>query len=238
MALSRKSTGSEQLSLRVTLRDEALFDNYHGTHNQAAVARLRQWLAQPGPGVLALCGAEGAGKSHLLNAACLNAEADGQTALCLGLDEAVHLPPQALEGMEQFDWLCLDDLQALPSTTDWEEALFHLFNRVQDAGHRLLMASTATPSSRDWVLPDLASRLRAVPVIQLLSPSDVDRMAILQARAYHRGLVLSDDVAGFILRRAPRDTESLLSLLARLDEASLRSQRRLTIPFVKEVTGW
>ena len=49
---------------------------------------------------------------------------------------------------------------------------------------------------------------------------------------------MSEDVAGFIMRRAPRKLGDLLGLLDTLDENSLQAQRRLTIPFVKAVMGW
>jgi DnaA family protein len=49
---------------------------------------------------------------------------------------------------------------------------------------------------------------------------------------------MSDDVAGFIMRRAPRRLGQLLGILDKLDENSLQAQRRLTIPFVKSVMGW
>jgi len=227
----------EQLPLQVTLRDEAHFDNYHGDHNRTAVARLQQFLRGPG-GVAILCGGTGAGKSHLLNAACIDAESRGGSAICLALTEAVHLPPDALQGLETFSMVCLDDLQTLPADPAWEEALFHLYNRTVDAGHHLLLSAPDTPATMVWQLPDLASRLRAALVIQLVSPRDEDRLALLQARAESRGLVLGDDLARYIMRRAPRDTGSLLALLAQLDEASLRNQRRLTIPFVKSVMDW
>jgi DnaA family protein len=58
------------------------------------------------------------------------------------------------------------------------------------------------------------------------------------ARAEQRGLVMGDEVAGFILRRAPRRLGELLGILDCLDENSLQAQRRLTIPFVKSVMGW
>lgn len=228
----------EQLPLRVSLRDEDTFANYHGGHNRQAVARLRQILDAAEPAVTVLCGGVGAGKSHLLNAVCLDAEARGDSALCLSLSEALQLPPEALLGLEQFHRLCLDDLQALPADPAWQEALFHLHNRVLDAGGQLWLGAPAPPATLHWQLPDLASRLKAAAVIQLRSPEDEDRLQLLKARAASQGLELAEEVGRYILRRAPRDTGSLLALLARLDDASLRNQRRLTIPFVKAVMAW
>jgi len=59
----------------------------------------------------------------------------------------------------------------------------------------------------------------------------------LQYRSNRRGLYLSDEVALFLLNRLPRDTHALMEALEILDKASLREQRRLTTPFVKEALG-
>ncbi len=229
---------AQQLSLRVRLRDEATFENFHGARNAAAAARVRALVREPGPAGAVICGDQGVGKSHLLHAACLEAEQTGAAALCLSLDEAVQLSPEALEGLEQFDLVALDDLESLPRQRDWEEALLHLYNRLQDGGHHLLVSSVEPPASRNLALADLDSRLRSLPVIQLARPGDEERLDLLRVRAECRGLSLGEEVGGYILRRAPRDMGSLLEILERLDEASLQSQRRLTIPFVKSVMGW
>jgi DnaA family protein len=75
-------------------------------------------------------------------------------------------------------------------------------------------------------------------LVQLGINRDDDRLRILMARAEKRGLVMGEDVAAFILRRAPRSLAQLLAALDQLDDNSLKAQRRLTIPFVKSVMDW
>jgi len=75
-------------------------------------------------------------------------------------------------------------------------------------------------------------------LLQMGINRDDDRLRILMARAEQRGLVMSEDVATFILKRAPRSLSALLAALDQLDDNSLKAQRRLTIPFVKSVMGW
>jgi DnaA family protein len=65
--------------------------------------------------------------------------------------------------------------------------------------------------------------------------SDPEKSLALQLRAKQRGLSLSQDVANYLLTHAPRDMGQLFMLLERLDLASLQRQRKITIPFVKEV---
>lgn len=228
---------ASQLVLGVKLRDDARFDNFHGDRNAAAAARLREVCEQPVP-VLTVCGDADTGKSHLLQAVCHRAEQRGQSAVCVSVEELLPFGPDALAGLENQSVICLDDLNLIAGQQSWEEAIFHLYNRVNDRGSLMVVSLSEVPGELPFLLPDLVSRLRHGLTIQLGIYRDDDRLRILMARAEQRGLVLGDDVAAFILRRSPRKLADLLAMLDRLDENSLRAQRRLTIPFVKSVMGW
>ena len=84
-------------------------------------------------------------------------------------------------------------------------------------------------------LHDLVSRLGWGPVYQLSSPDDETRSAALRLRAANRGMEMPPEVAAYLLKRASRDMHALFALLERLDERSLAAQRKLTIPFVREI---
>jgi DnaA family protein len=183
-------------------------------------------------------GGEGVGRSHLLQAACLRVEQRGEQAVYLPLAEVVEYGPALLENLEQCALVCLDDLDAVAGRTEWEEALFHLFNRLRDSGRRLLLAASKSPRELAIKLPDLHSRMTLALVFQLHSLSDEDKLRALQLRASHRGLHMSDEVGRFILTRGERSMSALFELLERLDQASLQAQRKLTIPFLKETLGW
>ena len=143
-----------------------------------------------------------------------------------------------LDNVEFCDLVCLDDLQAIAGLPDWEEALFHAFNRLRDSGKQLLIAADAAPRELGIKLPDLQSRLSLALVFQLHELSDDDKLRALQLRASRRGLQLPDDVGRFILARSVRSMTVLFDTLEQLDHASLQAQRKLTIPFLKEALGW
>ena len=228
-----------QLPLGIKLRDDARFGNFHGDRNAGAASRLKAICDQPsGIPVVVICGDSDTGKSHLLQAVCHDAESRGRAAVCISIAELEPFGPEALAGLEGADVICLDDLDRITGQDGWEEAVFHLYNRVQDRGGLLVVSLSEVPSAASFALPDLVSRLSHGLIVQLGIYRDDDRLRILMARAEQRGLVLGDDVAGFIMRRAPRRLGDLLAILDTLDENSLQAQRRLTIPFVKTVMGW
>ena len=230
-----------QLPLGVRLRDDATFANYYPGANAAAlgyVERLCEAEAGWAESLIYLWGGAGVGRSHLLQAACLRFEQGGEPAVYLPLAELVEYGPTMLDNLEQCELVCLDDLDAVAGRSDWEEALFHLFNRLRDSGRRLLLAASSSPRELPVQLADLQSRLTLALVFQLQSLSDEDKLRALQLRASRRGLHLSDEVGRFILTRGERSMSALFELLERLDQASLQAQRKLTIPFLKETLGW
>lgn len=230
-----------QLPLGVRLRDDATFANYYPGANAAAlgyVERLCEADAGWAESLIYLWGGAGVGRTHLLQAACLRFEQLGEPAVYLPLAELVEHGPNMLDNLEQFELVCLDDLDAVAGLSEWEEALFHLFNRLRDSGRRLLLAASRSPRELPVKLADLQSRLTLALVFQLQSLSDEDKLRALQLRASRRGLHLSDEVGRFILTRGERSMSALFELLERLDQASLQAQRKLTIPFLKEILGW
>jgi len=230
-----------QLPLGVRLRDDATFINFYPGANAAALGYVER-LCEPDAGwtesLIYLWGAEGVGRSHLLQAACIRFEQRGELAIYLPLAEVADYGPALLDNLEQSELVCLDDLEAIAGRAEWEEALFHLFNRLRDAGRRLLLSAAVPPRELQIKLPDLKSRLTLALVFQLQGLSDEDKLRALQLRASRRGLHLTDEVGRFILTRGSRSMSSLFDLLDRLDQASLQAQRKLTIPFLKETLGW
>lgn len=227
-----------QLPLGIRLRDDATFANYYAGANAAAQGHVERACSPHDSWVdsfIWLWGRTGAGRSHLLQAACLRAEEQGMRALYLPLRECLEYGPDVLEGVENCDLLALDDLQAVAGRADWEQALFHAFNRLRDAGQRLLASADCAPRELPVQLPDLHSRFNLALVFHLHELDDEDKLRALQLRASRRGLLLSDETGRFLLGRLTRSMDALFVALEQLDQASLQAQRKLTIPFVKEV---
>ncbi len=186
--------------------------------------------------VVYLWGEPGSGVTHLLQSACQVAEASGRSFQYLPLGDLIDNDPEAIvEGLECLDLVCIDDLQQIEGRADWQTALFHLYNRLRDSGKQLLLGARLSPRGLPLALADLKSRLQWGLTFQLHPLSDSDKVAALVRRSKLRGFDLPEDVALYILHRAPRNTRALFTLLEQLDRASLQAQRKITIPFVKQV---
>lgn len=219
----------QQLTLGIRLRDDATFENYFAGENEQVIHNLHM---QNEPYVF-LFGASGTGKSHLLQAACHQVGQQGFPVVYLPLAEE-GLKPAMLEGLESMRLIALDDIESVVGDDDWERALFNLYNRAREKGVNILVSSTEPLTSLNIKLADLKSRLSWGPIFKLTALNDKNKQLALQKRAKNRGLDLADDVVTYLLKRSPRDMNSLFILFEKLDKASMVEKRKLTIPFIKD----
>lgn len=230
-----------QLPLGVQLRDDATFANFYSGPNVPLVNMLDMDTIPAGIDIeqfIFLYGSSGVGCSHLLQAACNQVDNRGDRSIYLPMTDLIYYSPQLLEGIERLQLVCIDDLGKIAHIPEWEEAIFDLFNRLRDSSTRLLIAAEYLPKKLNIELPDLVSRLTWGLVYQVQALGDNDKVAALQLRAHMRGLDLSEEVARYIIDRSNRDMGKLFRVLHKLDSASLRAKRKLTIPFVKQVMSW
>ncbi len=226
-----------QLPLGIKLPDSSSFENYFPAENLAVVEALQHSVLENGEQFIFLWGAAGVGKTHLLQASCRAVSDQEGAASYLPLAHVRELEPAVLEGLEEMSLVCIDDLDAIVGDDKWEQALFHLYNRLRDSHTHLVMTANTNPNTLDIQLPDLQSRLNWGLTMQLQGLDDDSKLGALQLRASHRGFELPQAVGRYLLKHIPRDMPSLFGMLDQLDEASLAEQRKLTIPFVKKVAG-
>ncbi len=223
-----------QLPLQLSPRPGLQLDDYLPGPNAQVLSALKEMLGPTGGGQLYLSGTAGSGKTHLLVGLCELAEARGLSAVYLPMAEHHAWQPAMLDGLEAMDLIAIDDVHLLATETDWEAALFALYNRARDLQRRMLFSASQGPARLPLALPDLRSRLGWGSAYRLQALSDEDKVLLLQREAGRRGLTLDSGVSAYILRHCPRHTPALLQLLERLDHAALAAQRRLTLPFVRE----
>jgi len=228
---------TRQLALQIQLRASARFTGYVAGPNEELLRQLHAVASGKGESFVYCQGVSGAGKTHLLQACCHAATEQGRTTAYLSLKQITDVPPAVLEGWEHFDLVCLDDIEYIAAKPEWEEAVFYLYNRVQEQGSRLVVSAVQAPAQLGMALADLVSRLSWGVVYPIHSLDDAQRCKAMQLRASQKGCELPDETANYLLRRLPRELSVLFDTLDRLDDASLVAQRKLTVPFVKSVLG-
>lgn len=209
------------------------FEEFHAGPNTELVAHL-QSLAAAGPEpFIYLWGGGAQGKTHLLNACCRDAHRRGFSCAYLPLPTLKLHGTQMLDGLDQLDLVCLDDLEEITGDPAWEQGLFSLFNGLRERGRRLLTAARQPPAQLPVALPDLKTRLEWGLTLHLAPLADADKLQALHLQARSMGLDLPPLAGRYLMAHRERDLGSLRRLLQELDRATLAAQRKLTVPFIK-----
>lgn len=233
---SRPPTPEEGRQLPLALRAPPDFrlDTFIGAP-PGALEQLQALASGGSRDAVLVTGAAGSGKTHLALATIALSRELQRPAFYLE-PGALQAPlPAMLEGAEAFPLVVVDGIEAVMGEHGRETALFDLHNRVRAAGGGLLYTSTAAPDALNAVLPDLRSRLGQGIRIPLRSLDDAGRRQVLRQRAQRRGLTIDDAAIDWLLSRAGRNLGELATILDRLDRASLAAQRRITLPFLRQV---
>ncbi len=208
-----------------------MFDSFLALGNEILVATLGEIATGESDHGCWLWGAPATGKTHLLQATCDRA---GDSSVYVPLAMFASAGPAILDGLAGRQVVCIDDVDAVAGDADWEAALFDLYNQIVDAGGQLVISARSAPRKCAFELEDLRSRVSRLPIFHLRPLDDEQRVAALQLRARHRGFEIPGETARYLLKRSKRDMASLFDVLDKLDLESLRAQRRLTIPFVRD----
>ena len=209
--------GPDQLAFDLPFDVSHARDDFlEGPCNAAALAWVERWPDWPGP-VLALIGPPGSGKTHL---AAIWAAASGAAMVAGSGLGAADLP-----ALLAHDALVVDDLA--PGRFD-ERALFHLLNMVREQGAFLLLTAAEPPVGWPVAIPDLASRLRAVPTVAVAPPDDALLRAVLVKLFADRQIKVDETLVGYLVSRIERSFAAARIMVERLDREALRLQRPVT----------
>jgi len=222
-----------QIPLQFGFRETADFEHFIEGPNSEVCTVCRSIALGETVHSIYLWGQAATGKSHLLQAVCNLASQNDLNVAYIPLHQHAEFSPEMLEGLEHLAMVCVDDVDSIAGQEAWEQALFHLYNRLREQQKSLLMTGSKGPRDLAFQLQDLKSRVSWDLTYHLQALSDKDKINLLQKRANTRNFKIPEEVAAYLVKNVKRDLPSLLELLDKLDQATLTEQRKLTIPFVK-----
>jgi chromosomal replication initiation ATPase DnaA len=194
-----------------------------GPSNAAALKLIDSWPDWPGR-IVVLVGPEGSGKSHLASIWAAGSGARFLAARSLGEG---NLPVALATGA-----LVVEDAEA--GTVD-ERALFHLLNLAREEHAFLLLTARTLPAGWTLEIRDLASRLKALPVVSLASPDDALLRALLVKLFSDRQLKIDESLVGYIAARIERSFAAARAVVASLDREAMQRGRPLTRALAAEI---
>jgi chromosomal replication initiation ATPase DnaA len=194
--------------------------------NAEAVRAVDGW---PGwhAGCLALIGPEGSGKSHLARAWARTVGAAVLAADCKNLDHDIA----ALRGRP----ILFEDADRAGARAGADEMLFHLINMAGVEGGGLLLTARTPPHAWPTALPDLRSRLNALPVAELAAPDDPVLEGVLRKFFAERSIRPGDDLIAYLVRRIERSVPVARDIVRRLDEAHGIDHKPVTRALARQI---
>jgi chromosomal replication initiation ATPase DnaA len=197
-------------------------DFLSGPGNEAALRLIDGWPDWPA-NAIALVGPEGSGKTHL--STIWAAAAGARVVSGHALSEA------GLRAALATSALVIEDAAG---TAD-ERTLFHLINLARDESAFLLVTARTAPSVWPVAIPDVVSRLRAMPAVTLQAPDDAMLRAVIVKLAADRQLALDENIVSYLSTRIERSFAAARAAVIALDNEALRQGRPPTRALAAEM---
>ncbi len=191
-----------------------------------ALKLIDSWPGWRG-GALALVGPPGSGKTHLATAWLRAAGAQI-------LHPAIPVSAEQLGRLEGHP-VVVEEADTTSADPSWGETLFHLINMAARPGGGLLLTARALPTAWPAALPDLRSRLNALPVALLGEPDDAVLQALLERFFQERHIRPSDDLLPYLVHRIERSVAAARAIVARLDETAGEQNRAITKALARQL---
>ncbi len=224
-----------QIPLQFEFQTNQTFASYFAGHNGEVIDHLQALAGQGEEQQLYLWGEAGSGKSHLLQACCHQAKLTGKDPFYLQFNAECLPMPALIEGLEDYELVCFDDVQVIAGHQAWEQAMFSFYNAHRQNNHKLLLAADCPPKYIPFQLADLKTRMGWGLTLKIQPLRDDQLIDALTHKAHYLGFDMPASVGRFLLNHYVHDLPMLWRLLEKIDQATLAEQRRLTVPFLKKI---
>jgi chromosomal replication initiation ATPase DnaA len=191
--------------------------------NLAAVRLIDSWPDWPDR-VQLLIGPASSGKTHLVRVwqALSNAYVLDPATLDIGTIDA--LGEGTALAVEDADRVAYDD-----------KALFHLLNLAREKRLFVLITARVSPARWNTALPDLASRLSALPVTEIGAADEALLRTVMLKHFADRQLDIDPKVLEFMALHVDRSLQAAAAAVEAVDKAALAKGRKISRQLVNEV---
>ncbi len=223
-----------QLALQIQKNERASLDNFFiSKNNNKAIQILKNILERSSNGAQIFIDDLGSnGKSYLLQAICNDFSNSNNSTIYVPMQEAINLEPSILEGINDLNLICLDDIDLINNQRDWELALFNLINECYEKDCFLLLSGSIDKLE---VIPDLISRIKKMEILRLKAIDDDELFRATQAISKNLNIEISDKNMNYLINNSRRDIKTVFRTLSQLEKESLERKKSIGLNLIKEV---
>ncbi len=198
--------------------------------NDTAYNIIKMWPYWP-HFAINIYGPKSSGKTHLAHIWAERVQKSLPRPIDIPFIEAPHINMKNVNKLaHENKYLVIENMTAEIN----EEAFFHLYNFFNIPEHFILFTSELPLTKLPIKLPDLHSRLKAIPGIEILQPDDIMLTALIAKLFNDRQIIISQDILDYILNHTERSFDFVRRLVAEIDDISWTYGRAVTISIVKE----
>jgi DnaA family protein len=225
-----------QLIFPFQVNQKASFDSFFcSPDNIELMSRLTDLASSENTDELIINGAEGSGKSFLMQAICNELSSSGKQFAFIPMNKAINMGVEIFQNLASLDAVCIDDLQLILSKEEWETALFNLINQCQQSYCSLILSFGGNQSLEDSTqLPDLLSRIKRMEFMKLQAVQDESLNQALGFVSQQLDINIEKAEIEFLLNHQTREFSILVDNLISLDKQAASLKRKITIPLIKE----
>ena len=226
----------KQLIFPFQIDQKASFDSFFcSPDNQNLMTRLADIVISQDANELIIHGEEGSGKSFLMQAICNELSSAEKQFAFIPMKKAFNMGVEIFQNLGSLDVVCIDDVQLIFKTQDWETALFNLINECQQSNCSLMLSLGGTqPLEESVVLPDLLSRIKRMEFVALNAVQDESFNQAIDFVAQQLDIRIEKAELEFLLKHQIRKFSLLVENIIALDKQAASLKRKITIPLIKE----
>ena len=223
-----------QLALQIQINERASLDNFFiSKNNNKAIQILKNILERSNNGAQIFIDDLGSnGKSYLLQAICNDFSNSNNSTIYIPMQKAINLEPSILEGVNDLNLICLDDIDLINNQRDWELALFNLINECYEKDCFLLLSGSIDKLE---VIPDLISRIKKMEILRLKAIDDDELLRATQSISKNLNIEISDKNMNYLINNSRRDIKTVFGTLSQLEKESLERKKSIGLNLIKEV---
>ena len=226
----------KQLIFPFQINQKASFDSFFcSPDNQNLMTRLTDIVISRDANELIIHGEEGSGKSFLMQAICNELSSAEKQFAFIPMKKAFNMGVEIFQNLGSLDAVCIDDVQLIFKTQDWETAMFNLINECQQSNCSLMLSLGGTQSLKESVvLPDLLSRIKRMEFVALHAIKDESFNQAISFVAQQLDISIEKAELEFLLKHQIRKFSLLVENIIALDKQAASLKRKITIPLIKE----
>ena len=226
----------KQLIFPFQLNQKASFNNFFcSSDNRNLITRLSDIVSSNDVHEIIISGEKSAGKSFLIQAICNELGLKDKKFAFVPMNKVINMSIEIFQDLAYLDAICIDDLQLILSSEDWEKALFNLINECQQSCCSLIFSLGDTQSlDKVTKLPDLLSRIKRMEFMTLQAVQNDELRQALDFVSDKLEIKIEKAELDFLLKHQTRKFSLLVKNLLSLDQQAASLKRRITIPLIKE----